>query len=71
MTLEALKEAIAELPAEEKTALASWLNEQAMDEWDRQMQQDFSPGGRGAHIVDKVKAEVRAGKFRPFPSKGK
>jgi len=57
---------IAELPAEEKTALATWLNEQQMDEWDRQMQTDFSPGGRGAKLVEKVKADVRAGKFRPM-----
>ncbi len=71
MTLEALKEAIAELPREEKTALASWLNEQEMDAWDRQMQQDFSPGGGGAHVVDQVKAAVRAGKFRPLPPKHK
>ena len=45
MTIEALKQAIAELPEEEKTALATWLNEQEMDEWDRQMQKEFSPGG--------------------------
>jgi len=57
---------IAELPAEEKTALATWLNEQQMDEWDRQMQTDFSPGGRGAKLVERVKADVRAGKFRPM-----
>ena len=66
MTLEALKQAIAELPEEEKTALATWLNEQEMDEWDRQMQKDFSPGGRGVRVVEKVKADIRAGKFRPM-----
>jgi len=66
VTLEALKEAIAGLPPEEKTALASWLNEQEMDQWDQQMQQDFSQRGSGAHIIDSVKAEVRAGKFRPM-----
>lgn len=66
MTLDALKQAIAELPEEEKTALATWLNEQEMDEWDRQMQKDFSPGGRGVRVVEKVKADIRAGKFRPM-----
>jgi hypothetical protein len=69
MTLEALKQAIAELPAEEKAALAAWLNEQEMDEWDRQMKKDFSPGGRGARVVEKVKADIRAGKFRPMDEK--
>ena len=66
MTLEALKQAIAELPAEEKAALATCLNEQEMDEWDRQMQKDFSPGGRGMRVVETVKADIRAGKFRPM-----
>ncbi len=69
MTLEALKQAIAELPAEEKAALATWLNEQEMDEWDRRMQKDFSPGGRGMRLVKKVKADIRAGKFRPMDEK--
>ncbi len=69
MTLEALKEAIAELRPEEKIALASWLNEQEIDEWDRQMQQDFSPGGSGARIVESVQADVRDGKFSPADSK--
>jgi hypothetical protein len=64
MKLEALKQAFAELPDEEKAALATWLNEQEIDEWDRQMQEDFSPGGRGIHVVDKVKADIRAGQFR-------
>lgn len=69
MTLEALKQAIAELPAEEKAGLATWLNEQDMDEWDREMQKDFSPGGRGMRVVKKVKADIRAGKFRPMDEK--
>jgi hypothetical protein len=59
MTLEALKQAIAQLPAEEKAALATWLNEQEMGEWDRQMQRDFSPVGRGMRVVEKVKATGR------------
>jgi hypothetical protein len=69
MTLEALKQAIAELPDEEKAALATWLNEQEMDEWDRKMDKDFSPGGRGMRVVDKVKADIRAGKFKPMDEK--
>jgi hypothetical protein len=64
MKPEALKQAIAELPAEEKAALATWLNEQEMDEWDRQMQKDFSLGGRGMRVLENVKADIRAGQFR-------
>jgi hypothetical protein len=69
MTLEALKQAIAELPADEKAALATWLNEQEMDGWDRQIRTDFSAGGRGMRVVEKVKADIRGGKFRPMDEK--
>jgi hypothetical protein len=37
-----------------------------MDEWDRQMARDFAPGGRGVHVIEKVKADIRAGEFRPM-----
>jgi hypothetical protein len=47
MKLDAIKAQIAELPAEEKTALSAWLTEQGMDAWDKQMQAYFSPGGKG------------------------
>jgi hypothetical protein len=35
MTLEDIKEAISELPAAEKTSLASWLYDQDAAAWDR------------------------------------
>jgi len=66
MTIEAIKEAISGLADDEKVSLASWLSVQTMDVWDKEMQRDFSPGGRGQHIVDKARADVRAGKFRPM-----
>jgi hypothetical protein len=66
MNLDAIKEAIADLPADERVALARWLTEQQMDAWDKQMQQDFSPGGRGMHLVEKIRGDIRAGKFKPM-----
>jgi hypothetical protein len=65
MTVETLKEAIVRLPEEERHSLALWLNGLDCDEWDREMAEDFSPGGRGAHLLDKVQADIAAGKFRP------
>ena len=44
MTLDAIKQAIADLPPEDRAALAAWIAEREMDQWDRQMQRDFSPG---------------------------
>jgi hypothetical protein len=66
MTVEAIKHAITGLPDEDKIALATWLSLQTMDEWDQQMARDFAPGCRGVHVIDKVKADIRAGKFSPM-----
>jgi hypothetical protein len=63
MKLEAIMEAIAELPDDQRTALAAWLTKQEMDEWDAQMQKDFSAGGRGVHLIEKVRTDIRTGKF--------
>ena len=66
MTVDAIKDAITGLPDEDKIALATWLSLQTMDEWDRQMARDFAPGGRGAPVIEKVKADIRAGRFTPM-----
>ena len=63
MTVELLKEEIGALSEEERHLLASWLNGLDGDEWDQEMERDFSPGGRGGHLLDKVKADIAAGKF--------
>ena len=65
MTVETLKEAIVRLPEEERHCFALWLNGLDCDEWDREMAEDFSSGGRGAHLLDRVKADIAAGKFQP------
>ena len=51
MTVEAIKAAIAELPKDERHSLALWT---------------FSPGGRGYHLVEKVKRDIAEGKARPM-----
>jgi hypothetical protein len=44
-----------------KQEIAFWLNSLDNDEWDKQMIRDFSPGGRGEHLVDLVKKQIAAG----------
>lgn len=66
MTVEAIKKAITALPLEERHSLTSWLNELEYDEWDRQMVKDFSPGGRGMPLVERVKGEIAEGKTSPL-----
>jgi hypothetical protein len=62
MTFEAIKDAIQQLPEEERASLAAWLNEMEYDEWEKQMVRDFSIGGRGMKLVEQVKQEIAEGK---------
>jgi hypothetical protein len=66
MTVEAIKVAIGELPADEKTRLAAWLLQQDLKEWDSQIEEDFSPGGRGMALLEEAEADVRLGRARPM-----
>ena len=66
MTVEAIKQAIASLSEQERASLAAWMIEQDYDEWDMQMARDFSPGGRGHQIVDKVNRDIDKGNFGPL-----
>ncbi|HEY7391178.1 MAG TPA: hypothetical protein VH640_21865 [Bryobacteraceae bacterium] len=66
MTVEAIKEAITRLPQDERHALAAWLNDLDYDDWDREMVEDFSPGGRGMELVEKIKRDIADGKALPF-----
>ena len=63
MTVESIKEAIIHLSGPDREQLAEWFNELQEEEWDRQMEKDFSPGGRGAHILDDVERAIEAGNF--------
>ena len=66
MTVEAIKNAIAALPLEDRHSLAAWLNELEYDAWDKQMVADFSVGGRGMALVEKVKRDIADGKTISF-----
>ncbi len=58
MTVEALKEEIEHLSEPERKELLDWLEEMEEEAWDREMERDFSPGGRGAHLLDKINREI-------------
>jgi hypothetical protein len=66
MTVEALKDAIAGLPAEERRSLAAWLNDLEYDAWDKEMVKDFSMGGRGAAWAERVQRQIAQGEARPM-----
>jgi hypothetical protein len=63
MTMEAIKDAITHLSEQERKQLADWFEELDEQAWDRQMEQDFAPGGRGAHLLEKIDRQIDAGNF--------
>jgi hypothetical protein len=60
MSLTELQRAIEALPAEQQASLAAWLAERDRRQWDLELEQDFSPGGAGMALLDRVRS------FRSF-----
>ncbi len=66
MDLAELQHAIEELPDDQQTALATWLIQRDRTRWDDQIERDFSLGGAGMDLLQRVKGQVRKGESRPF-----
>ncbi|HUD99762.1 MAG TPA: hypothetical protein VMR62_09330 [Bryobacteraceae bacterium] len=66
MDLAQIQHAIAELPSEEQTALAAWIVERDRVRWDKEIERDFSPGGAGMALLERVKKKVGEGLSRPL-----
>lgn len=66
MTLEAIKEAIEQLPPDEQTVLARWLSERDWQAWDEQIERDFSPEGRGTALLAELERELSEGATQPM-----
>ena len=58
MTLEAIKEAVVHRSEEDREQFAHWFEELAEEAWDKAIKRDFAPGGRGAHLVEKIDREI-------------
>ena len=66
MTVEAIKAAIKQLTEPERRELADWFEQFEEETWDAEMERDFSPGGRGHHLVAKINEEIDKGEFTPL-----
>ena len=66
MTLEAIKQAITELPEQERTSLVAWLNEEDARAWDKQIEDDFSESGAGMALLETWDAEIKTGRSVPL-----
>jgi hypothetical protein len=43
-----------------------WLAERDRHQWDAELERDFSSGGAGMDLLDRVKAQVRQGESVPM-----
>ena len=66
MSLTEIRHAIEALPAEQQASLAAWLSVRDRRQWDLELEQDFSPGGEGMPLLDRVRAQVARGESKPI-----
>lgn len=66
MDIAEIQHAIETLSTEQQTALLDWLADRDHREWDAQIERDFSPGGSGMDLLDRVRAQVRGGESAPI-----
>jgi len=67
MSLAEIKSAVRELPPRELAELAAFIQEQDRLAWDREIESDFSPGGKHHGVLAEVDAQIEAGDFKPLP----
>jgi hypothetical protein len=47
--------------------LAAYIANRDRLAWDKEIEDDFSPGGKHEKALEKIDAEIRAGNFTPLP----
>jgi hypothetical protein len=66
MNLTEIQQAIEALPADQQANLAVWLSERDRLQWDIELEKDFSLGGAGTALLDRVRAQVGRGESKPL-----
>ena len=66
MTVEGIQAAIAQLSEADRRKLADWFEEMEEQAWEKQIEQDFSHGGRGMPLLEELEGELAEGKTRPM-----
>ena len=67
MSLAEIEAAVKELTPEELAKLAAFIAREDKLGWDLQIEEDFSSDGKHADTLEKIDAEIDAGKFTPLP----
>ena len=64
VSLTEIKTAVEALSPDELTELAAFIRERDNAAWDRQIDSDFSDGGRLHSVAEEVRADIRAGRLQ-------
>ena len=67
MSLSEIEKAVDELPPNELAKLAAYIARRDKLTWDRQLEEDFSLGGKHENALEKIDAEIDAGSFTALP----
>ena len=67
MSLSEIEKAVDELPPNELAKLAAYIARRDKLAWDRELEEDFSPGGKHEKVLKKIDAEIDAGNFTALP----
>src|SRR5436309_13319853 len=67
MSLMEIEKAVDRLSPEELAKLAAYIAHRDNRAWDKQLEEDFARGGKLEKVVQKIDAEIDAGKFKPLP----
>lgn len=66
MTLEDVKEAVVHLSETERKQFSCWFEELGEETWDKEIERDFSSGGRGMPLLAELECEIAEDKTRPI-----
>ena len=67
MSLAEIEKAVDELSPKELTKLAAYIMRRDRLAWDKQIEEDFSVGGKHKKALEKIDAEIDSGNFTPLP----
>ena len=66
MSLAEIEKAVDELSPSELMKLAAYIAHRDRLAWDKEIEEDFSPGGKHEKALEKIDAEIRAGNCTPL-----
>jgi hypothetical protein len=67
MSLAEIEKAVDELSPKELTKLAAYVARRDKLAWDKELEEDFAPGGKQAKALEKIDAEIESANFMPLP----